>query len=343
LWKDPNFDGSFRGIKTFQAFLKTDKDIDVPQDRLYKILKNDAIYLLHKQPNRNFQRRKYDVRFYGELVQADIAYMFKWEEFQYFLLAIDCFSTKIFTEPLKTKSSEEVAAALKKIFNEFGAQIIEIQTDRGKEFLGKSCRDLFKNQRIVYRSKYGQNKANFAENAIGRIKRKLYMLLRSQLNHNWVAALGKVVSSFNNTPTKSIGWLKPNDIKSKIDSIEVNEQRREHGIEVYKEPTFKEQLQLQKHEDPKSFKINDYVYLDFDQKTFDKSFDTQVCAQDCLPKQNVVRFQIRFQKSSNISKQFLPKLVFFQKYCISKKAKVGVGVGDGLFWPSLFGSFESTV
>jgi hypothetical protein len=219
------------------------------------------------------------VRFYGELLQADIAYMFKWDEFQYFLLVIDCFSMKIFTEPLKSKSSEDVALALTKIIKEFGSEIIELQTDRGKEFLGRSCQSLLKKEHIVYRSKFGRNKANFAENAIGRVKRKLYMLLRSKLSHNWVEALEKVVVSFNKTPLRTLGWLKPNDITSKLDSIVVNEKRHEYGINVYKEPSFKEQLQLQEQDLRNAFKINDYVYLDFEQTTFDKSFDTQVCAQ----------------------------------------------------------------
>ena len=29
LWRDPNFSGSYRGIKTFKLLLKTDLNIDV--------------------------------------------------------------------------------------------------------------------------------------------------------------------------------------------------------------------------------------------------------------------------------------------------------------------------
>jgi hypothetical protein len=133
LWKNPDFDGSFRGIRTFQAFLKTDMNIDIPEKRLYNILKNDAIYLLHLQPKRKFTRRKYDVRFYGELVQADIAYMFKWEDVQYFILLIDCFSKKIFAEPLKNKSSEFVSQALKKFL-----MSLELLLQKSKQIVGKN-------------------------------------------------------------------------------------------------------------------------------------------------------------------------------------------------------------
>lgn len=40
LWHDKNWIGSFRGIKTFQSLLKTDKNIDISEKRLYNILKN---------------------------------------------------------------------------------------------------------------------------------------------------------------------------------------------------------------------------------------------------------------------------------------------------------------
>ena len=43
LWRDPNFSGSYRGIKTFQTLLKTDLNIDVEENRLYKVIKNDPI------------------------------------------------------------------------------------------------------------------------------------------------------------------------------------------------------------------------------------------------------------------------------------------------------------
>lgn len=70
LWRDPNFSGSYRGIKTFQILLKTDKNIDISEKQLYRILKKDSIFLIHQKPARNFDRRPYDIRFYGETVQA---------------------------------------------------------------------------------------------------------------------------------------------------------------------------------------------------------------------------------------------------------------------------------
>ena len=277
LWRDPNFSGSYRGVKTFQILLKTDLNINVSESRLYKILRNDQIFLMHQRKTKKIQRRSYDVNFYGQLVHIDLAHMYPdpTSGSKYFLLLIDVFSFKIFVHPLKEKSSETVAKALKTIFSDFGADIYEIQSDRGTEFKGKPCKDLFKEKKILFRFKFGKNKANFAEEGILLVKRKLYMTLRGTLSQQWVSILQKVVLQLNSTPLKRLGWLKPDSIGTIADSVKVNEAKQKNNIQIYREPTYKEQLA-----NKKSYKGDisegDYVYLDFDEKLFDKSFDVSV-------------------------------------------------------------------
>ena len=111
LWRSPQFSGSYRGIKTFKRVLKTDLDIDISETRLYNILKKDPVYLIHLKPARNFERRHLSVNNYGELVQADIAQMYSYDNYKYFLLLVDAFSTKVFVRPLKSKNSLDVKNA----------------------------------------------------------------------------------------------------------------------------------------------------------------------------------------------------------------------------------------
>jgi hypothetical protein len=291
LWRDPTFSGSYRGVRTFQIRLKTDLNIDVSSARLYSVLKKDPIFLIHTKPKRNFERRHYDLHSYGELVQADIAQMFEYNSYKYFLLLIDCFSSKIFVQCLKTKNSDEVAKAFATIFKEFDAEIHVLETDRGKEFLG-ATKLLFKKEKIYYKQKYGKNKANFAENGIAIIKKKLYMLLRGTLKHNWVDEIQNIVKSYNETPIKKLGWLKPSSIHSEFDSVRVEDARLKNHIEVYHEPDFKTQVQNQKdyERNTKNLQIGAYVYLDFDEKLFSKSFDVQVLSCSKVFKKEYSRF-----------------------------------------------------
>ena len=277
LWRDPNFAGSYRGVRAFQTLLKTDLNIDVSEQRLLNILKTDPLFLMHQTPKRHFQRRKYNIHFYGELVQMDIAFIFSDSETEnkYFLVAIDVFSFKIFTQVLKDRSSESVAKALKVIFKEFNEPIYEIQADRGREFLGKAVRDLLKKDKIFIKFKYGRNKANFAEHAIYIVKRKLYLTLRGELSKHWELYLPKVTEALNQTPLKRLGWLAPNAITNQVGSVAVDKARSEIGLPNLEEPTYEQKILNQK-EYKGDLKVGDYVYLDFTEKPFDKSFDISV-------------------------------------------------------------------
>jgi hypothetical protein len=72
--------------------------------------------------------------------------------------------------PLKTKDSTTVARALDDIFKEFNAQIYVFETDRGTEFKGAS-KAIYKKYSIIYKEKFGANKAFMSENYIKIVKK----------------------------------------------------------------------------------------------------------------------------------------------------------------------------
>jgi len=284
LWKDINFPGSFRGVKTFQALLKSDLNIDISEKKLYNILKKDQIFLIHQIKSSTFKRRSYITHHYGEIVQADVAFMFPDSEspFKYFLLLIDVYSNKVFVEPLKNKDSETVSISLKKIFKQFGSPIYKLETDKGTEFTGKQCKALFKELHIFFKTKRGLHKASFAESAIKRVKRRLYMFLRSNLTKHWSKYLQKIVDGLNNTPLKRIGYLTPNSIKSEADSVWVDKNLQKHGIINPTSSNYLQQRENSKNylkeseNNDKVLKVGDYVYVRFKKEPLTKSFDTQV-------------------------------------------------------------------
>lgn len=179
LWRDPSFDGSYRGVRTFQAILKTNLNIDIALSRLYRVLSNDEIYLIHKRPEKRIQRRHYYVHSLGELCQMDIAHMFVEKEtnFRYFLLFVDVFSSRTLTEPLKTRETPEIISALRKIFLEFNSPIHEIQADRETAFLSKNFKDFLREKHIVYRPKFGKNKGKKMLSLVTSVKLSSPLLL----------------------------------------------------------------------------------------------------------------------------------------------------------------------
>lgn len=279
LWRDPTLSLSYRGIRTFQLLLKTDLDISVGIARLYRVLKKDSIYLMHKRPIRNFARRFYYVTYYCEVLQMDLASMFEFDNYNYFLLIVDIFSSKIYAQALKDKSSATTAEAVKNLLSKFGATPTTIECDQGKEFLGE-VKKLLAKQRVVLKFKYGRNKASVIEHYIFLVKKRLFMLLRGTLSKNWVGHLEQICDDFNNTPLKRLGWLKPSNINSLSDSILVNKAKKAHNIPILQEPSFQEQTKNQKdYESSRKNELqnNSYVLLDFKETpAFDKSFDVSV-------------------------------------------------------------------
>ena len=276
LWSDPHYEASFRGISAFQTILKTNFNIDVSQRRLLKLFKSEPLYLIH-QKRKLVKRRKYDVKFYGEIVQADLAYMYDFEGFSYFLLVVDCFSSKLFVEPLKNRDSLSVTKAFKTILKEFKSKIYNIQTDRGSEFEA-STRKLFRAEKIYYKAKFGRNKANYAERYIYFVKRRLYMMLRSQLSQNWVKFIKIIVHQYNETPLQKLGFLKPNDIKSEADSVSVEYNKRQFGVTTYNQPNFETQIQNEETFKTKKnrLQVGDFCYKFYDEKLFDKKYNISV-------------------------------------------------------------------
>ena len=104
------------------------------------------------------------------------------------------------------------------------------------------------------------------------------MTLRGTLNQNWVESLEKIVLSMNNTPIKRLGFLKPNDITTEIDTVFVRLAQKENNVKVNKEQSLEEQKQNQINyvSSQTNIQVNDYVYRDFDQKLFDKSYNVSV-------------------------------------------------------------------
>ena len=92
------------------------------------------------------------------MLLLDIAYMFSENDYRYFLLVIDCYSKRVYTQKLKRKSGPEVVKALRVAFDQLGVQIHVFETDRGKEFKSAEAKRLYQEKKIVYKYKYGLNK-----------------------------------------------------------------------------------------------------------------------------------------------------------------------------------------
>jgi|LakMenE01Jun11ns_1017448.scaffolds.fasta_scaffold9657588_1 hypothetical protein len=164
LYQDTAFQGSFSGARTFQMFLKTDKNVDISITKIYTLLKQLPLYIMNQKRIRKFPRRKYVVTSFGQVCQADLGEMLPFNKFRYFLLLVDLFSRHLYVEPLRRKTTQVVRAAFEKIFEQFKSPIVKLETDQGSEFISQA--KWFKEKKIVYKKKIGIHKASEAEHSI---------------------------------------------------------------------------------------------------------------------------------------------------------------------------------
>jgi hypothetical protein len=164
LYKDINFSASFSGVNNLQRAIWLEKRIHITRSVITKALKTIPTYLQHMRPIRKFDRSKYNVTAFGEVCQADIAFMYPCDGFTCFLLVIDLFSHRMFTHPQKSKNKSETLTSLQNIIRQEKIDIYTLQTDQGMEFKGNKT--MLRKMKIHWREKVGANKASFAEQVV---------------------------------------------------------------------------------------------------------------------------------------------------------------------------------
>ena len=149
-----------------------------------------------------------------DLWQADlieyISYSSENKGYKYVLVVINCFSKKVWTVPLKTKSAKHVTEAMELVLHN-NKSPKNLQTDFGNEFYNTSFRTLMKKNQVNHYSTYSITKASICERVIRTIKTRLEKLFALRGDHNWIDVLQDVTKKYNNSFHRTIG-TKPNKV-----------------------------------------------------------------------------------------------------------------------------------
>lgn len=97
-------------------------------------LRSRIVEEMYKPIRVHFKTRRVEIRGYDDLLGLDLADLSKLKKYNkgytYFLLGINCFSRKVFTEPLKTKTAVEVGNATIKILEKSKTKFKFIWSDQ---------------------------------------------------------------------------------------------------------------------------------------------------------------------------------------------------------------------
>lgn len=171
---------------------------------------------LHGPVRKNFPRRYVRVKGLNDLYQADLVEMIPYARLnggmRYILTVINCFSKFAYAIPLKSKSGEEVAKALRPIFEQ--NKMKHLQTDRGKEFYNTHVKRLVTKHNINLYSTHSDKKSSICERFNRTLKERMYEQFTVRGKYEWVSILQGLVNNYNNRKHRSIG-MKPKDVKHK--------------------------------------------------------------------------------------------------------------------------------
>ena len=126
------------GIQTIKDHYKSALSIEAIKNFLAK----SRSYTIHYEFKPEIHNPYY-IRRLRHMIQIDLMEISQISEYNkgynYILVAIDCFSRKVWARLLMTKTADEVLSNFQSILNETGS-VESIGSDRGKEFVNKKMK-----------------------------------------------------------------------------------------------------------------------------------------------------------------------------------------------------------
>ena len=251
----PSNPASFSGLNKLSKVAKT------PEPHVKKWLEGEDAYTLHKQVRKIFPRNKYLVTNIDELFQADLIDLRNLKEDNdnvgYLLSVIDVFSKYAWVKPLQTKTGVEVSSAFQQIFNE--RIPLNLQTDKGKEFLASRVQKLFKQHEVnFYVAKNPDVKAAVVERFNKTLKSKMFKYFTYANTQRYIDVLPDLVQSYNNSYHRTIK-MAPNHVNA------------DNVLQVYRN-IYRHKQPLLKSNSKILYKVGDYIRITRFKHVFEKGY-----------------------------------------------------------------------
>ena len=197
-------------------------DLNVTRREVKEWLNAQLTYTLHKPVRRGGRGRRVFVTRIDEQWQMDLVEMphqFARENggMRYLLTVIDVLSKYAWAVPIKTKTGDDVLAAMKGIIVA-GRRPDKLQSDEGREFTNKKMQDWLKDEGIHWFHTYSDRKASVVERFNRTLKGIMWKYFTYKGTHKWVDALPDFLQNYNSNVHSSIG-MKPRDVTPENDHV----------------------------------------------------------------------------------------------------------------------------
>lgn len=267
------------------------------------LTKQDA-YTLHKPIRKKFPRLYYNVSGLDQLWEIDLIILNSLKSyndgFSYLLAVIDVLSKFAFVEPLRDKTTAEVTKAFKKILDNNKYRFPRtVQSDAGKEFVGSTMQNFFKQNGIQFRiARNPDVKAAVVERFIRTLKERMFRYLTFKNTKRYIDVLPAIVKAYNNTVHTTI--------KMKPAAVTLYNARK--AWKNLQRVALKRQIKRKK---PK-YKAGQYVRISRERNIFKKGYekgwsDEIFKIQKVIKRQNLFIYELCDLDGENIEGFFYPE------------------------------------
>ena len=264
IYYNPKRPGSYGGITSLWNAVKADGNpLQMKYNDVRKWLQDEEVYNLHKPYNDDFKRESIIVGQMDEQWDSDLMVLDKLAKynkgFKYLVVFIDLFSRKLWVEPLKKKTPEEMVQAMKKVFKK-GRKPKTIRSDSGGEYMGRTVQKFLKDNDIYHLIAYNVYHANYAERVIRTIKGRIFRYFTKHQTFTYIDHLQDIVDSYNSSK-HSFLKLTPNQVTP------------ENQQDLYEKLYLPTELQREKTLIKYKFQIGDKVRIPVERRPFKKGYE----------------------------------------------------------------------
>lgn len=207
--------GSYGGVNRLH---RRAHEVGIPatQEQVQRFLAKQLAYSLHKPARRTFPRNHTYVGHIDQQWQADLADMQKLADendgYRYILTCIDVLSRYAWAVPVKSKSTVDMVAAVKRLLTAtWPRKPQRLQTDKGKEFFNKPLGELFRKRNIHHFASNSDQKAAVVERFNRTLKGRIWTYFTANNTTRYVNVLDDLVYAYNHSVHRSIG-MQPADV-----------------------------------------------------------------------------------------------------------------------------------
>ena len=204
----------------------------------------------------------YYIRRLRQMIQIDLIEISQQSEhnkgYNYILVAIDCFSRKIWARLLKKKTADEVLSSLKSILDETGS-VESICSDRGQEFVNSKMREFLRESNIKLINPYTSTHAHFVERVQRTLQDIIFKYITSKMKYQFYDKLQDFVKTYNNRKHRSTK-LSPNEGDKKENSLHIQKMQEDYRAKI--KPTKKVK-----------FKVGDRVRIALSKGKFSRGYE----------------------------------------------------------------------